>query len=95
MRGVARVAGNSARGNGAASDSPQPTLALLQQALAQGTPVMLTYIDAQAQVTRRRIQPLRLELQQEPPLLVAYCEWRGAERHFRLDRIVALEAAPT
>jgi hypothetical protein len=94
-RGVARVAGNSARGDAAASDSPQPTLALLQQALAQGTPVMLTYIDAQAQVTRRRIQPLRLELQPEPPVLVAYCEWRGAERHFRLDRIVALEAAPT
>ena len=94
-RGVARIAGNSVGGSAAASDSPQPTLALLQQALAQGIPVMLTYIDAQAQVTRRRIQPLRLELQQEPPLLVAYCEWRGAERHFRLDRIVALEAAPT
>jgi len=93
--GIARVAGNSDRGSEAVSDSPQPVLTVLQQALAQGTPVILSYIDAQAQVTRRRIRPLRLELQQEPPVLVAYCEWRGAERHFRLDRIVALEAVPT
>jgi len=89
-REVAGVAANKA-----ASDSLQPTLALLQQALAHGTPVLLTYIDAQAQVTRRRIRPLRLELQQEPPVLVAYCEWRGAERHFRLDRIVALDVVQT
>ncbi|MBN1920791.1 MAG: WYL domain-containing protein [Anaerolineae bacterium] len=69
-------------------------VAQLHQALAQGAPVTLTYIDTQAQVTQRRVLPLSVEPIGGHLMLVAHCEWRGAKRHFRVDRIISLALNP-
>lgn len=66
-------------------------LACLESAIQAGTPLTLTYADAQGRVTRRRVQPLRLDTHWRRPLLVAYCELRQDQRTFRLDRIVAVD----
>lgn len=65
-------------------------VAQLHQALVKGARVTLTYIDTQAQVTQRRVRPLSVEPIGGHLMLVAHCEWRGAKRHFRVDRIISL-----
>jgi hypothetical protein len=67
-------------------------LPLLQAAIDAASPVELVYADAQARVTVRPVRPLRLEERQGRQILVAYCELRQDERHFRLDRIIRLQS---
>jgi hypothetical protein len=67
---------------------PPPLRTRLETAIATGTPLTLTYIDTHAQRTQRVIHPLRLEERWGQTYLVADCELRGEERHFRLDRII-------
>lgn len=63
----------------------------LQAAIETGAPLQITYVDTLGRVTRRRVHPLRLEHRWGQHYLVARCELRQEERHFRLDRIVELE----
>jgi hypothetical protein len=65
--------------------------ARLAAAIDAGVPLDLTYADTQGQTTRRRVQPLHLETRWDRRYLLAYCELRQDERHFRLDRIVEVK----
>jgi predicted DNA-binding transcriptional regulator YafY len=49
----------------------------------------ISYVDTHGRTTQRRVHPLRLETLHGRQILVAHCELRGEERHFRLDRILA------
>jgi hypothetical protein len=73
---------------------PVPTgehLTVLEQAIADGASVELRYYTAgRDHVTRRRVDPLRLEWRGEVAYLIAYCHLRQAQRVFRVDRIEAL-----
>ena len=66
-------------------------LARVRAALDAGRPVEIIYVDARAQVTQRTVRPLRLEAYRGRTCLVAYCELRRDERHFRLDRILRVQ----
>ncbi len=65
--------------------------ATLHTAITDATTIQLTYIDARAQVTHRRVKPLRFEERAPHRYLVAHCTLRDEERRFRLDRIVAAD----
>ncbi len=72
-----------------AADAQRANLqATLTAAIAQGATLELLYADTQGAVTQRPVRPLRLETRWGRQYLVAHCELRGAERSFRLDRIV-------
>jgi DNA polymerase-3 subunit epsilon len=62
----------------------------IQEALARNKAVVITYIDAKGDETTRAITPLRVLVMNDATYMVAYCHLRQAERHFRLDRIVAM-----
>lgn len=62
----------------------------LAQAIADGRSIVLIYADTNAQVSRRAVQPLRLETRRGHDYLVAFCQLRQDERSFRLDRIAAI-----
>lgn len=70
---------------------------LIAAAVDRGETVRLCYADAQARITRRVVRPLRIEAAPrsgeygERRLLVAFCELRREERHFRMDRVVDVE----
>ena len=63
----------------------------LAAALREEQVLFLTYIDAHAHITERQVVPLRLAERWGRTYLVARCALRGAERHFRLERIVKVE----
>jgi predicted DNA-binding transcriptional regulator YafY len=63
----------------------------LQAAIKAASTVELVYADARGRVTVRPVRPLRLEECRRRQLLVAYCELRRDERHFRLDRIIGVQ----
>jgi hypothetical protein len=79
----------------ATADRPTPaalaeTLALLRRALAAGQPVEIEYYTAgRGDLTRRTVEPLRLEDRDGVAYLVAYCRLRRDQRTFRVDRIRA------
>lgn len=60
----------------------------LQAAIDGGKTVQIKYADTKANVSTRRVQPLRLEKRWRQTYLVAHCELRQDERSFRLDRIL-------
>jgi DNA polymerase-3 subunit epsilon len=62
----------------------------IQEALAENKAVIITYLDAKGDQTTRMITPLRVLARNGATYMVAYCHLRQAERHFRLDRIVAM-----
>ena len=47
----------------------------------------LRYTDAAGAVSERTVWPVVLGYFEQVRLLAAWCEWRGAFRHFRIDRI--------
>lgn len=51
----------------------------------------IRYRDPQGRSSERRIWPISVAYFQAARLLVAWCELRGAFRHFRTDRIEAVE----
>ena len=71
-----------------AKQSPLPLE--LQEALDQAAPVIMEYMDADANLSQRTILPRHVRQNNGQLLLVAWCELRQAERTFRLDRIVRL-----
>lgn len=62
----------------------------LAEALEMRQPVMMEYLDARQQRTRRIIHPLHVRRFNGELLLVAHCQLRQAQRTFKLDRIVHL-----
>lgn len=66
-------------------------LALLRGAAQAGTTLDITYADTHGKVSQRRVRPLRIEERWGRRYLLAFCELRQGERHFRLDRIVDVQ----
>jgi hypothetical protein len=77
------------------SPVPLPVAALrarLQRMIRENRAITMRYRDAAGRVTTRSVRPLALEPQGDSWQLRAYCLTRQAERNFRLDRILAVQA---
>ena len=71
------------------------SVALIEQALAEGYALEMDYYTAGRDVvTHRVVEPHRLEYRGEVAYLVGYCRRAQAERVFRVDRIRSLEPVP-
>jgi predicted DNA-binding transcriptional regulator YafY len=66
-------------------------LAKLREAIRRERKVTLAYEDARAQPSQRTIWPFALGYFDRVHMIAAWCETRADFRHFRLDRIRALE----
>jgi len=71
--------------------SPEPWLPTLRRAIREGNAVRMHYRDAQGAATERVVWPFAMAFLAEMRLLAAWCETRADFRHFRADRVVALE----
>jgi predicted DNA-binding transcriptional regulator YafY len=69
-------------------DAAMPTL---REAMRAERKIGLDYVDAKGAPTRRVIWPVALGFLREVRMVAAWCESRAAFRHFRVDRIGALE----
>lgn len=67
-------------------------LATLRLAIRNETKLALSYRDGQGRETQRTVWPIALGFFDRARVLVAWCELRRELRHFRTDRILALEA---
>lgn len=66
-------------------------LARARAAIRAQTKITLTYRDETEQETRRTVWPIAIAYYEAVRLLAAWCELRGAFRHFRTDRVTAAE----
>jgi hypothetical protein len=72
-----------------APGTPEDVLPTLEEAMAGGQDLILTYWGAgREQASVRRVTPYWLERRANTLYLIAYCHLREAERVFRVDRIV-------
>jgi predicted DNA-binding transcriptional regulator YafY len=72
----------------AAGDAGLPTI---RQAIRAERKLALAYVDSAGTPTRRTIWPFALAFFDRVRVVVAWCETRQAFRHFRTDRISAIE----
>ncbi len=72
----------------AAGDAQLPNL---REAIRRERKLEIVYADERGVGTRRTVWPAALAFYDRVRVLVAWCELRGGYRHFRTDRIVALE----
>ena len=70
---------------------PEPWLPVLRRAIREGHAVRIRYQDAEGRTSDRRIWPFAMAFLDQMRLLAAWCEERGDFRHFRADRMLALE----
>jgi predicted DNA-binding transcriptional regulator YafY len=75
----------------AAGDAGLPTI---RQAIRAERKLELGYLDGAGAQTRRIVWPFALAFFDRARVIVAWCETRAAFRHFRTDRISAIEASP-
>lgn len=71
--------------------SRPPDLTPLRAAIRAGLKLDLTYRDQTGATTMRRVWPFALGYFEDVRVLIAWCELRNGHRHFRVDRIVALQ----
>jgi predicted DNA-binding transcriptional regulator YafY len=69
--------------------------ALVREAIRRERKLVIAYRDAGGQRTSRTIWPFALGFFDRARVVVAWCETRAGFRHFRLDRVGALEATAT
>lgn len=74
----------------AAGDTEQATI---RHAIRLEHKLQISYRDAAGQDSARTIWPFALGYFDRARVVAAWCELRGSIRHFRTDRIVALEAS--
>jgi predicted DNA-binding transcriptional regulator YafY len=70
---------------------PEPWLPLLRHAIRDGRVLRLHYRDGEGLASERLIWPFAMAFLADRRLLAAWCESRADFRHFRADRVVALE----
>jgi predicted DNA-binding transcriptional regulator YafY len=63
----------------------------LRAAIHSGRKIAILYADEQGAETRRVVWPVSVGYHETARLLVAWCELRSAFRHFRTDRVVAVD----
>ena len=80
--------------SGRASRSPagDAELPAIRQAIRNERKIAIAYRDDKMRETRRTIWPFALGYFDRVRIVVAWCELRRSFRHFRADRIVALDA---
>lgn len=66
-------------------------LAAIRQAIRAEHKLQLTYADERGNTTERIIWPIALAFYDRVRVLVGWCELRAGYRHFRIDRIAALD----
>jgi len=64
----------------------------LEKALQTGEAILIEYLSARGEISRRWVLPLRLDERSGIRYLVAYCHLRQAERSFRIDRILGVRS---
>ena len=69
----------------------QVDVAMLRQAIRGQSKVEIDYADEQGRVTRRVIWPIAISYFDAQRLVVAWCELRQGFRHFRSDRVSAMQ----
>lgn len=69
-----------------------PHMAAVRAALREECKLVVDYRDEAGQTSRRTVWPVALGFFERIRMLAAWCELRQGFRHFRLDRIAALEA---
>ena len=70
---------------------PEPWLPLLRLAIRDGRVLRMQYRDGEGQATERLVWPFAMAFLADRRLFAAWCETRVDFRHFRADRVVALE----
>jgi predicted DNA-binding transcriptional regulator YafY len=65
--------------------------AVVRQAIRRERKLAIAYFDRKAEATRRVVWPFALGFFQKTRVVAAWCELRRDYRHFRTDRIAALE----
>jgi predicted DNA-binding transcriptional regulator YafY len=81
------------RGDGELSAAARNALAAIRKAIRAERKLRVAYRDGAAQPTRRTIWPFALAFFDRVRVVAAWCELREGFRHFRTDRIDALEVA--
>lgn len=71
---------------------PEPWLPALRRAIRDEHVVRLHYADAEGRCTERLVWPFAMAFLEDRRLIAAWCELRGDFRHFRADRVRALES---
>ncbi len=79
----------------AAEAETNEATAVIRLAIRRERKLDITYRDLTERETRRLVWPVALGYFDRAQVLVAWCELRQGFRHFRSDRIVALEATAT
>ena len=81
-------------GPGEAIAAGEAQLPAIRQAIRAERKLSIAYADKDGAQSRRILWPVTLAFFDRVRVLVAWCETRTAFRHFRTDRILALEASP-
>jgi predicted DNA-binding transcriptional regulator YafY len=68
-------------------------LAAIRQAIRSERKMQIAYADEHGNATDRVVWPVALAFYDRVRVVVAWCELRNGYRHFRIDRIAALEPA--
>lgn len=69
-------------------------LAAIRQAIRSERKLQIAYADEQGNTSNRTVWPFALAFYDRVRVVVAWCELRDGYRHFRTDRITALETTP-
>jgi predicted DNA-binding transcriptional regulator YafY len=69
-------------------------LATIRRAIRSERKMQIAYADEQGNATSRIIWPIALAFYDRVRVVVAWCELREGFRHFRTDRIMALDVTP-
>lgn len=70
---------------------PEPWLPTLRRAIREEHAVRMRYADAGGRASERVVWPFAMAFLADVRLLAAWCELRRDFRHFRADRVLALE----
>jgi len=105
-RAMAKIAAVAPKGDGEFLDQPTQLVGSrrsvadadrwmpeLRQAARAERKVVFDYVDAKGASTRRTVWPIALGFFGEARMIAAWCETRAGFRHFRVDRILALDIA--
>jgi predicted DNA-binding transcriptional regulator YafY len=81
-------------GPGDAIATGDAELAAIREAIRSERETLIVYSDEQGSATERAIWPFALAFYDRVRVVVAWCEMRQGYRHFRTDRITALDVTP-
>jgi predicted DNA-binding transcriptional regulator YafY len=81
-------------GPGAPIAAGDAELAAIRLAIRSESKTQIAYADETGSETRRTIWPIALAFYDRVRVVVAWCELRDGYRHFRTDRITALDVIP-